>query len=108
MVEWTKEALGLIKSGAYRFFSPSIDWNYRDKATGEPQGATLTSGALTNHPFLEELPPIMLTDLAGSAAIIAFLRPQRASSRACWQRRSTRLATPAYGGWWRALPFLST
>ncbi|MGH9690307.1 MAG: hypothetical protein ACRD4C_04285, partial [Candidatus Acidiferrales bacterium] len=30
--------------------------------TGEPQGATLTSGALTNHPFLEELPPIMLSD----------------------------------------------
>src|SRR5438094_8548924 len=71
LVEWTKEAFGLIKSGAYRFFSPSIDWNYRDKATGEPQGATLTSGALTNHPFLEELPPIMLTDLAGSAAILA-------------------------------------
>src|SRR5439155_4441100 len=64
LVEWTKEAFGLIKSGAYRFFSPSIDWNYRDKATGEPQGATLTSGALTNHPFLEELPPIMLTDLS--------------------------------------------
>src|SRR5438094_613877 len=71
LVEWTKEAFGLIKSGAYRFFSPAIDWNYRDKATGEPQGATLTSGALTNHPFLEELPPIMLTDLAGSAAILA-------------------------------------
>jgi len=64
LVEWTKEAFGLIKSGAYRFFSPAIDWNYRDKATGEPQGATLTSGALTNHPFLEELPPIMLTDLS--------------------------------------------
>ena len=64
LVEWTKEAFGLIKSGAYRFFSPAIDWNYRDKATGAPQGATLTSGALTNHPFLEELPPIMLTDLS--------------------------------------------
>src|SRR5438094_2177704 len=69
LVEWTKEAFGLIKSGAYRFFSPSIDWNYRDKATGEPQGATLTSGALTNHPFLEELPPIMLTDLVADRVI---------------------------------------
>src|SRR5437870_4261745 len=69
LVEWTKEAFGLIKSGAYRFFSPAIDWNYRDKATGEPQGATLTSGALTNHPFLEELPPIMLTDLAADRVI---------------------------------------
>lgn len=62
LVEWTKEALDLIRSGAYRFFSPAIDWNYRDKASGEPQGVTLTSGALTNHPFLEELPPLMLCD----------------------------------------------
>jgi len=63
LVEWTPEAERLIQQGAYRFFSPAIDWSYRDKQTGEPQGATLTSGALTNHPFLEELPPIMLTDL---------------------------------------------
>jgi phage I-like protein len=63
LVEWTPEAKQLIDSGQYRFFSPSIDWGARDKLTGEPQGATLTSGALTNHPFLEELPPLMLTDL---------------------------------------------
>lgn len=62
-VEWTPEAKDLIHAGQYRFFSPSIDWGARDKVTGKPQGATLTSGALTNHPFLEELPPLMLTDL---------------------------------------------
>jgi hypothetical protein len=62
-VEWTPEAKELIHGGQYRFFSPSIDWGARDKLTGDPQGATLTSGALTNHPFLEELPPLMLTDL---------------------------------------------
>jgi phage I-like protein len=65
-VEWTPEAEQMIRSGQYRFFSPAIDWNYSDKTTGELQGATLTSGALTNHPFLEELPPIMLTDLVGA------------------------------------------
>jgi phage I-like protein len=63
LVEWTPEAKKLIESGQYRFFSPSIDWGVRDKESGKAQGATLTSGALTNHPFLEELPPIMLTDL---------------------------------------------
>jgi len=63
LVEWNPEAKEMIHSGQYRFFSPSIDWGARDKVTGEPQGATLTSGALTNHPFLEELPPLMLTDL---------------------------------------------
>lgn len=62
LVEWTPEAESMIRSGEYRFFSPAIDWGAADKATGAPQGATLTSGALTNHPFLEELPPIMLTD----------------------------------------------
>ncbi len=62
LVEWTPDALAMIRRGQYRFFSPAIDWNYRDKETGEPQGATLTSGALTNHPFLEELPAITLSD----------------------------------------------
>ncbi|HEV2492162.1 MAG TPA: phage protease [Terriglobia bacterium] len=71
LIEWTPEARRMIQDGQYRFFSPAIDWNYRDKETGEPQGATLTSGALTNHPFLEELPPLMLTDLGGSASILA-------------------------------------
>ncbi len=63
-IEWTPEAATLIKGGAYRFFSPAIDWAAQDKATGEAQGATLTSGALTNHPFLEELPPILLADIS--------------------------------------------
>lgn len=62
LVEWTDEAKALIKSGAYRFFSPAIDWSAKDKETGEPQGATLTSGALTNHPFLEELPALALSE----------------------------------------------
>lgn len=62
LVEWTPEAERMIREGQYRFFSPAIDWGARDKETGQPQGATLTSGALTNHPFLEELPPIMLGD----------------------------------------------
>ncbi len=66
LVEWTPEAREMIRNGQYRFFSPAIDWGFRDKETGQPQGATLTSGALTNHPFLEELPPILLTDFGFS------------------------------------------
>jgi phage I-like protein len=62
LVEWTPQAEEMLRTGQYRFFSPAIDWGACDKETGEPQGATLTSGALTNHPFLEELPPIMLSD----------------------------------------------
>ncbi len=78
LVEWTPQAQEMIRSGQYRFFSPAIDWSARDKESGEPQGATLTSGALTNHPFLEELPPIMLTDLeSGNQASVTSDPPRR-------------------------------
>ena len=61
-VEWTPDTADMIRKGQYRFFSPSLDWGRCDKETGEPQGCTLTSGAVTNQPFLEELPPLMLSD----------------------------------------------
>jgi phage I-like protein len=85
-VEWTPEAEGLIKGGQYRLFSPAIDWSCADKSTGEPQGATLTSGALTNHPFLEELPPIMLSDLAADISTGYFDQPLKTVSVGCGQR----------------------
>jgi len=74
LIEWTPQAVEMIRSGQYRFFSPAIDFNADDKETGKPQGATLTSGALTNHPFLEELPAITLSDhelVAGSQLPVA-------------------------------------
>lgn len=61
-VEWTPQARNYIKNGQYRFFSPAINWGVKDKVSGDYQGATMTSGALTNHPFLEELPPILLSE----------------------------------------------
>jgi len=63
-VEWTPKAKEMIEGGEYRYFSPAIDWGATDKKTGRSKGATLTSGALTNHPFLEELPAIQLSDAA--------------------------------------------
>jgi phage I-like protein len=81
LVEWTPKAEEMLRAGEYRFFSPAIDFNAADKETGEPQGATLTSGALTNHPFLEDLPPIMLSD--GTAIVApASRRPQSAAETA--------------------------
>lgn len=62
--EPTERARELIQSREYRYISPAIDWAARDKHTGKPQGATLTSVALTNRPFLEELPQIRLSDPA--------------------------------------------
>lgn len=67
-VEWTPKAQGMIEGGEYKFFSPAIDWGAADKKTGRSKGATLTSGALTNHPFLEELPAIQLSDKGDAPA----------------------------------------
>lgn len=84
LVEWTPQAEEMLRTGQYRFFSPAIDWSAIDKETGEPQGATLTSGALTNHPFLEELPPIMLSDgkiiLGNMATTNSAIAPDRQRS----------------------------
>lgn len=60
--EPTQRARDLIKNREYRYISPAIDWSAVDKQTGKPQGTTITSIALTNRPFLEELPEIRLSD----------------------------------------------
>jgi phage I-like protein len=62
--EPTQRARQLLKSREYRYISPAIDWQAQNKVTGKPQGTTLTSVALTNRPFLEELPQIRLSDPA--------------------------------------------
>ena len=60
--EPTERARTLVKNKEYRYISPAIDWGAKNKRTGKPQGATLTSVALTNRPFLEEMPQIRLSD----------------------------------------------
>jgi phage I-like protein len=60
--EPTERARMLVKNREYRYISPAIDWGAKNKRTGKPQGATLTSVALTNRPFLEEMPQIRLSD----------------------------------------------
>jgi phage I-like protein len=60
--EPTERARELLRNREYRFISPAIEWSARSKRTGKPQGTTLTSVALTNRPFLEELPQIRLSD----------------------------------------------
>jgi len=62
--EPTERARALIQNREYRYISPAIDWTMRNKRTGKPQGAALTSVALTNRPFLEEMPQIRLSDPA--------------------------------------------
>lgn len=66
----TDKAKDLIDRKEYRYVSPAIDWGFPDKKTGKPQGATLTSTALTNHPFLDQLPALQLRDIYRSQAAV--------------------------------------
>jgi phage I-like protein len=60
-VELTPAALAMVKQKEYRYFSPEIHWNERDER-GREIGTRLAAGALTNRPFLKDLPPIELSD----------------------------------------------
>jgi hypothetical protein len=56
--EPTERARTLIANREYRYISPAIRWGAKDKVTGKAIGTVLTSVALVNKPFLEELPAI--------------------------------------------------
>ena len=62
IVQWTQKAAGMIRAGEYRYVSPVLDPTVRDNRTGEPQGWTLTSAALTNQPVLQGMPALVLSD----------------------------------------------
>lgn len=55
--EFTPACLSAIRSREYRYFSPEIHWNAEDE-NGKTLGTRLAAGAITNRPFLKDLPPI--------------------------------------------------
>lgn len=61
LVDWTEKARAMIAAKEYRFLSPVLNWATRDNRTGEQQGATITSAALTNVPVLD-MPAIALSE----------------------------------------------
>lgn len=62
LVEWLPQAREYIRAGQYKFFSPAIRFNALDRNTGAPIGARMTSGALTNNPFLDGMAPLAARD----------------------------------------------
>jgi phage I-like protein len=58
----TEMARGLIRRREYRYISPVLARERVDKATGETQGMTITTIALTNTPVLEEMPEIFCSE----------------------------------------------
>jgi Mu-like prophage I protein len=55
--EFTPACLMAIKDKEFRFFSPEIHWAEKDQH-GKSIGTRLAAGAITNRPFLKDLPPI--------------------------------------------------
>jgi hypothetical protein len=65
--------LASVKNKEFRYFSPEIHWNVRDEK-GKAIGTQLKAGAITNRPFLKDLPPIEIdpsqySELVQSAAM---------------------------------------
>jgi hypothetical protein len=69
--EPTDRARQLIAAKEYRYISPAIRWGAKDKVTGKGTGTVLTSVALVNKPFLEEMPEIQLCELDGTRAFVS-------------------------------------
>ena len=55
--EFTPAALMAIRQREYKYFSPEIHWTDTDEQ-GKHVGTRLAAGAVTNRPFLKDLPPI--------------------------------------------------
>lgn len=53
-----------LREGRFRYFSPTFITEGTDE-TGEPVGARLLSGAITNFPFLKNLGPFELAEITG-------------------------------------------
>jgi hypothetical protein len=67
--EPTARARQMIKNREYRYVSAAFAKDYPDRKTGESQGLTLTSVALTNQPFLDELPEVWLSVTEGNSKL---------------------------------------
>jgi phage I-like protein len=61
--EFTPACLAAIRSKEFRYLSPEIHWKSKDE-TGKALGTRLAAAAITNRPFLKDLPPI---EIASSA-----------------------------------------
>jgi phage I-like protein len=79
-IHWTDTAAQKIRERKYRYLSPTILWRTKDRKTGADLGTSLHSIALTNTPFLEELPEVTLNSLTGLLSA-ALPRPTQGARR---------------------------
>lgn len=68
LTEFGTAALAQIRAGGYRWTSVAIAFDARDPVSGEELGPVLTSIALTNHPFVQGMAPIVARLRPGAPA----------------------------------------
>lgn len=68
--EWVDPAaVEHVRAKRYLYLSPAIQFGARDKETGAPIGARLTSVALTNKPFLDGMAPVTASEATTTASL---------------------------------------
>ena len=70
-VEWTPPAAEKIRDKEFKFVSPDIRRNYRDRETGQVFDIVLMGAALTNVPFLRDMEAVFLFSEEKQAAYMA-------------------------------------
>jgi len=68
LFDWLEPARSQVREGKYKFLSPAIRFGAKDRVTGKPIGARMTSVALTNVPFLDGMQPLAAKDGGEGAA----------------------------------------
>lgn len=62
LIDWTEKARVFIDAKELQYLSPEFYLSWMNRDTGKPQGPTLVGFALTNTPFLKELPPVAASE----------------------------------------------
>ena len=65
-VSWTAEAKKMIEAGEYRYVSPAWNRQWVNPKTGKNVGWMLSSAALTNVPYFEEMQELIAASLKGA------------------------------------------
>lgn len=64
LIQWTESAHEALKKKEYRYFSPEFVDEWTHPKTGSSFKDVLFGGAITNRPFLKDILPINLTEVA--------------------------------------------
>jgi len=72
-IELTQKGANLLNEGAYKYFSPEIQFSHTDDETGEQHRNLLIGGAFTNRPYFKRMQPLMASEAAADESSSSLL-----------------------------------